>query len=143
MSDTSFLAPEAPGPTTSGPSGERAGFWIRFGASLLDGILLGIVSSILRAVLHSGGEAIAIVLGIAYFTYFEGSTGQTLGKQACSIRVVDDTTGGPIGFPRAFMRYFARIISAIPIFLGYFWMLWDGNRQTWHDKICNDVVVRG
>ena len=25
--------------------------------------------------------------------------------------------------------------------LGYFWMLWDREKQTWHDKFANDVVV--
>ena len=34
-----------------------------------------------------------------------------------------------------------RYISTIPLFLGYFWMLWDPNKQTWHDKIANCLVV--
>jgi uncharacterized RDD family membrane protein YckC len=50
-------------------------------------------------------------------------------------------TGGSIGFGRAVLRYFARIISIIPCCLGYFWMLWDKERQTWHDKLISDVVV--
>jgi uncharacterized RDD family membrane protein YckC len=141
MSETNFLAPESPGTTTS-PSAEKAGFWIRFGAAFLDGILLAIVSGILRAVLHDAGAVIGILIDIAYFTYFEGSSGQTLGKSACNIKVIDDSTGGSIGYGRAFLRWIGRIISTIPIFLGYFWMLWDGNKQCWHDKIANDFVVR-
>lgn len=140
MSDTSFLAPETPGSSTA-VSGDRAGFWIRFAAALIDGILLGIVTTILRVALHGAGAGIGLVLDIAYFTYLEGSTGQTIGKRACGIRVVDDQSGAPIGYGRAFLRWVGRIISTIPIFLGYFWMLWDGNKQCWHDKIANDVVV--
>jgi uncharacterized RDD family membrane protein YckC len=141
MSDTSFLAPESPGATTA-PSDDYAGFWIRFGASFLDGIVLLLVSGILEATLKTTGSALGLLVNIGYFTYFEGSSGQTLGKQACNIRVVDDQGGAPIGYSRAFLRWIGRIISTIPILLGYFWMLWDGRRQCWHDKIANDVVVR-
>ena len=39
------------------------------------------------------------------------------------------------------IRYFGRIISTIPLFLGYFWMLWDREKQCWQDKIAGSVVV--
>jgi uncharacterized RDD family membrane protein YckC len=55
--------------------------------------------------------------------------------------VIDFRAGGPIGYPRAFIRYIARILSALPFLLGYFWMLWDREKQTWHDKLSNSVVV--
>jgi uncharacterized RDD family membrane protein YckC len=48
---------------------------------------------------------------------------------------------GPIGLGRGIGRYFARILSALPLFLGYFWMIWDGEKQTWHDKLVGTVVV--
>ena len=73
----------------------------------------------------------------------EGTTGQTLGKRALSVRVVDAHTGAPSGVGRAIGRYFARIISAIPCFLGFLWMLWDPNKQTWHDKMVGSFVVSG
>ena len=37
---------------------------------------------------------------------------------------------------------FARYLSAQVLFLGYWWMLWDDNRQTWHDKIVSSIVVK-
>jgi uncharacterized RDD family membrane protein YckC len=133
----------AAAPTTSGPSGPRAGFWRRFGALLIDGILVGIVTGILRAAVgFTLGEALSIAIGVAYFGYLEGSpSGQTIGKRALGIRVIDLSGGGPIGFGRAVIRYFGRIVSAIPLLLGYFWMLWDKEKQCWHDKFANDVVV--
>ena len=138
MTDQSFAAPESAASTTTDA---RAGFWIRFGASLIDGILLGIVSIPLQLGLGGTGYALSLLIGIAYFTYFEGSDkGQTIGKMACGIQV-RSTDGGSIGHTRAFLRYVGRYISTIPILLGYFWMLWDGNKQTWHDKIANSVVV--
>lgn len=134
--------PGAP-PTLSGPSGPRAGFGQRFGAALIDGILIGVIGAIANVSVHSAvGGVIPLALGIAYFGYLEGSnSGQTLGKKWVGIRVIDFNTGGPIGFGRAVIRYFGRWVSAIACLLGYFWMLWDKEKQTWHDKFATDVVV--
>jgi uncharacterized RDD family membrane protein YckC len=134
----------APPAATTGPSGPRAGFWARFGASFLDGIIVSI--PYLLVTVASGnialGYAVYLLVGIAYFTYFEGSgPGQTIGKKALGIRVIDLAGGGPIGNSRAFIRYIGRIVSSIPLLLGYFWMLWDGEKQTWHDKMAGAVVV--
>jgi uncharacterized RDD family membrane protein YckC len=125
------------------PSGPRASFFRRFGAALLDGILLGIVTGVIEAIVGRGlGGLVSLAIGIAYYGYLEGGpTGQTLGKRALGIRVVDLRSGGPIGFSRGVIRYFGRILSALPIFLGYFWMLWDSEKQTWHDKLAGSVVV--
>ena len=129
--------------TLGGPSGPRAGFGQRFLAALIDGVLLGILGFVLReATSQAAGSAIALAVGIAYFGYLEGSaSGQTLGKKWIGIRVIDFNTGGPIGPGRAVIRYFGRWVSAIACLLGYLWMLWDKEKQTWHDKFANDVVV--
>lgn len=125
------------------PSGPRAGFWRRFAAAFVDGILLAIVNVILRAIAGSGGgTGIGTLASLAYFTYFEGGpTGQTIGKRALGIRVIDFGGGGSIGYARAFIRWIGRFVSAIVFLLGYLWMLWDAERQTWHDKFANSVVV--
>lgn len=126
----------------SGPSGPRAGFWRRFAAAFIDGVLVGIVGVVLQVGLGRAGWLLSVAIGIAYYGYLEGSrSGQTIGKRTLGIRVIDFQTGGPIGFGRAVIRYFGRIVSALPCFLGYFWMLWDRERQTWHDKFATDVVV--
>jgi uncharacterized RDD family membrane protein YckC len=139
MTDQSFFAPEAA--ATSTTTSERAGFWMRFGATLVDSFVLGVVCIPLQLALDSTGEALSSVVVIAYCIYCEGSErGQTLGKAAFGIRV-RSTGGGPLGYGRAFLRYVGRILSTIPLLLGYFWMLWDPNKQTWHDKIANSVVV--
>jgi uncharacterized RDD family membrane protein YckC len=104
---------------------------------------VGVVGGILGKILGGGGAAdgIVILLGVAYYTYLEGSTGQTLGKKALGIRVIDLSAGGSIGYGRAFIRYIGRIVSFVVILLGYLWMLWDKEKQTWHDKFANSVVV--
>ena len=102
-----------------GASGPRAGFWRRLGAAIIDGLITGIVSGILYVALKTAGYALGLILTITYFTYFEGGlTGQTFGKKAMGIRVIDFSTGGPIGYGRAFIRYIGRIVSALIIYIG-------------------------
>ena len=142
MTDPSYQQPAYQPPAGGGPSGPRASFGRRLVAAIIDGILLGVVGGIFYAISRTLGYIVQILLTVAYLTYLEGSaSGQTVGKKAMGIRVVDFQTGGPIGYPRAFIRWIGRYVSAIPCLLGYFWMLWDREKQTWHDKFANDVVV--
>ena len=145
---TEPMTPQPPIPsgsqwTPSGPSGPRAGFWRRFAAAFLDGVVLGVPIFVLALLIDSDAiGALYVVAGIAYFTYFEGSeSGQTVGKRALGIRVIDFGTGGSIGYGRAAIRWISRILSSIPCYLGYLWMLWDKEKQTWHDKVATSVVV--
>ncbi|MBA3653759.1 MAG: RDD family protein [Actinobacteria bacterium] len=125
------------------PSGPRASFGTRFVAALIDGFIIVVVTTVLRLVFSNAlAQLLNLVLGVAYFTYLEGSaSGQTIGKRVMNIRVVDLATGMPIGPTRALIRYFGRFVSAVVIGIGYFWMLWDDERQTWHDKFANAAVV--
>lgn len=127
----------------TGASGPRAGFGRRLVAALVDGILYAVVYGILFALVsESAAYGLSLLFSVVYLTYFEGtSSGQTIGKKLLGIRVIDFATGGPIGYGRAFLRWLGRILSSIPLYLGYLWMLWDGEKQTWHDKIANCVVV--
>ncbi len=125
-----------------GASGPRAGFWRRFAASFLDGLGVFVLLILFRGLFKGAGLALDIVVAACYFVYFEGGpTGQTLGKRALGIRVVSFDTGGPIGYGRAFIRYIGHTVSALVFYLGYFWMLWDKEKQCWHDKFAADVVV--
>jgi uncharacterized RDD family membrane protein YckC len=117
---------------------------VRFAALLIDAIILGIVQGILTVVLSDIGVVylLSTLITWAYYTYFEGGPrGQTVGKMALSIRVIDLRAGGPIGYARGFVRQLVKIVSSIPLFLGYFWMLWDKEKQTWQDKAAGSVVV--
>jgi uncharacterized RDD family membrane protein YckC len=126
---------------------------------LLDGLILSVPSGILGAAVGAGrfaagtsygynpgaGAALNLVntiIGVAYYAYLEGTRGQTVGKMVAGIKVIDADTGGLIGVPRGIGRYFARILSAIALGLGYLWMLWDPRKQCWHDKLVRSVVVR-
>ena len=143
------VPPTGFGPTIGQAPAERAGFWRRFGAALIDGILVGIVAGILSSILGEDmyqptaqQSGVQLILGIAYYVYFHGSpSGQTIGKKVLGIRVVGANDGASIGYGSAAIRYVGSILSAIPCGLGYLWMLWDDNKQTWHDKIASTVVV--
>jgi uncharacterized RDD family membrane protein YckC len=123
--------------------GARAGFWRRFAAAFIDGLVVGIASGILRSAMGNGaGSGVGLVLSAVYFTAFIGAErGQTLGQMALGIRVLGLDNGATIGYSRAFIRWLVSIVSAIVLLLGYFWMLWDSEKQCWHDKAANDVVV--
>jgi uncharacterized RDD family membrane protein YckC len=137
-----MTTPEYQAPTGTGPSGPRANFGRRLVALLIDAILVGIVYGILYAINKALAIVVLIVLELAYWSYFEGSpSGRTIGKKAMGIRVIDFNTGGPLGFGRGFVRQLARIPSGIVCYLGYLWMLWDKEKQTWHDKLASTVVV--
>jgi uncharacterized RDD family membrane protein YckC len=132
--------PDAGGGVQSGP---RASFGVRFVALLIDVVLLGVVGSITSMIFRPAiGSILQLLIGLAYYSYLEGSpSGQTVGKRVMSIRVIDFNTGGPIGTTRGLIRYISRLVSTIPCLLGYFWMLWDPQKQTWHDKFATTVVV--
>ncbi|HKH06307.1 MAG TPA: RDD family protein [Acidimicrobiales bacterium] len=92
--------------------------------------------------------AISIALGvaalagsIAYWALLDGKRGQSLGKRALNIKVVDINSGLPIGAGRGVGRFFARYLSGLLCGLGYLWALWDDQHQAWHDKLVNSVVV--
>jgi uncharacterized RDD family membrane protein YckC len=141
---TPMPAPQEPESAYRGKgSGPRAGFWSRLGAVLIDSIILGMLYGILLAAVDPGvAYLVYIVANYTYFTILEGGpSGQTVGKKALGIRVIDFRAGGPIGYGRGLLRNLAKILSSIVFALGYLWMLWDPEKQTWHDKLATTVVV--
>jgi uncharacterized RDD family membrane protein YckC len=153
--------PPAPGYQYGGPSGAPgapppealAGFWIRLGAAVIDGIILNIIVNIITRLFglesnidpREAGAAggISLIINLGYYTYLHASAaGQTIGNRICGIRIADADTGGSIPYSRALIRALMSIVSAIPLGLGYFWMLWQPQKQTWHDLVAKTLVVR-
>lgn len=139
-------APPQPPPTavpTTGPSGPRASFGQRLVALLIDWVIIGVVEGILAVTIDPDiGYGVGLLGGLVYYSYLEGSpSGQTVGKRVMGIRVVDFSTGGPIGLGRGLIRWVGRLLSGLACLLGYFWMLWDREKQCWHDKLATTVVV--
>jgi uncharacterized RDD family membrane protein YckC len=86
------------------------------------------------------GSALMTLLVIGYFTFFWTLVGYTPGKAILGLKVVRKN-GGKLSFGRSLLRFFAYWISMLPLFLGFFWVLWDSKRQGWHDKIAGTQVL--
>jgi uncharacterized RDD family membrane protein YckC len=129
-------------PKEGGATGPRAGFWRRLAALLVDSVIVGAAIVVLALVLGPIGAIVGVLASYAYYIVMEGMpAGQTLGKKALGIRIVDANTGKPIGYGRAAIRNLARILSGWALGIGYLWMLWDREKQTWHDKLASSHVV--
>src|SRR4051794_31631881 len=128
---------------------EKAGWWTRFLAILIDsigiGIIAGIVSGLMggSAVGSSQSQGIQLLLQAAYFTYFwsEAGKGQTLGNRALNIRVVK-TDGSYLDYVGAFLRFVGFVIACAVLLLGVIWAAFDAQKQGWHDKIAGTYVVK-
>jgi uncharacterized RDD family membrane protein YckC len=145
-----------------------AGFWIRFLALFLDGIVLSLVVQPLVFLTGPGFEfettenaagelqsftynfdggdfAIAALIGtaiyVAYFTIAIGRWGQTIGALAVSIRVVRPD-GTPLSYGGALVRYVGSWVSGLILWIGYLMMIWDSRKQTLHDKMAGSVVIK-
>lgn len=129
----------------SAGGGERAGFGRRFVQYVIDAILIGIVAAAVAAALsmsQNGRSGVSLLFLIVYFTALEGARSQTIGMQVMGLKVVDARTGGAIDYSRAFIRSLGRIVASILCALGYLWVIWDKEKQGWHDKIATTYVVR-
>jgi uncharacterized RDD family membrane protein YckC len=132
-----------------------AGFWIRFGAAFIDGILLGIIQVIANFIflgtflnnnfMGSGIAAIIyifnLLVGLLYSTLLESSSKQaTIGKMAVGIRVTD-LNGERISFGKALGRHLSKFISAIILGIGYIMAGFDEKKRALHDKIAGTYVI--
>lgn len=129
-----------------------AGFWRRFAAFIIDGLLLSAVSVPLTlgiggddpyGAAGSGANSISTVIGWLYYALMESSSKQgTLGKMALGI-VVTDLDGRRIGFGKATGRYFAKILSALIIGIGFLMIAFTERKQGLHDILAGALVVKG
>ncbi len=126
----------------SAPGAPKAGFWVRVGAYIVDGILLAIIGAILRGIFGNGaGGGLSLLVGLVYFVYFWTNGGQTIGFKATHLRVVK-TTGADLTVSDAVIRYVGLVIAFAVVFIGVLWVIWDANKQGWHDKMAGTYVIR-
>lgn len=132
---------------TTAASTDKAGWFTRFLAIVIDSIGVGIVSGILSGILYQdggvGSSGLQTLLGVIYFCYFWSSygKGQTLGMRALGIKVVK-TDGSQLDLGGAFLRYVGLFISILCLFIGVIWAAFDAQKQGWHDKIAGTYVVK-
>ncbi len=147
-----------------------AGFWIRFLARFIDGMILGVANLIIRIPLFavlglgmgfgrgfsrfgSGGffapaaiglfgvsTLISIVLAAAYEVYFVSTRGATPGKMALGLKIVR-VDGSPVPTDLALGRYFAQWLSGAILMIGYIMAGFDDEKRALHDRICQTRVI--
>ena len=136
-----------------------AGFWLRFAAAILDGIIVYILSTIAgfvvgfiigllslgndpTAIAAIFGGLVGLIISWLYYALQESSSYQaTLGKRAVGI-VVTDLNGKQISFATATGRYFAKLLSSITLLIGYIMAAFTEKKQALHDIIVNTIVVK-
>lgn len=129
---------------------EYMGFWIRFGAAIIDAIVVWFLISILNFFISLlrvnytffTYSMVSLVGPLLYYWLFTGLKGQTLGKMLVGIKVVN-TQGDRPGLASAALREIpGKIISAIVFCLGFLWIAWDMQKQGWHDKLAATYVLK-
>jgi uncharacterized RDD family membrane protein YckC len=143
-------------------SGVRyAGFWIRFLAAFIDGLIISVPLFLIGFALNAGNISAALanqsnggpptavstplnglwlVFSFLYFSYF-WSQGSTPGMRIFGLQVVDANNQAQIGFGRAALRYVGYLISSFCCYIGLIWAAFDSRKQGWHDKIATTLVV--
>jgi uncharacterized RDD family membrane protein YckC len=119
-----------------------AGFWKRAAALLIDSIIVGIIVGLGNLILAEWlSGLLGVVAGWLYWAGMESSASQaTIGKQALKIYVTD-INGQRISFMRATGRYFAKILSAMILFIGYIMAAFTARKQALHDILANTLVM--
>jgi uncharacterized RDD family membrane protein YckC len=124
---------------------EYMGFWIRFAAAIIDGAILLIISSILIIPLGFIYWPVIvpdIFLFWLYYWLFTGLKGQTPGKMAVGIKVVNYQGDRPGLGSAALREVLGKLISTVVLCIGFLWIAFDDNKQGWYDKIANTYVVK-
>jgi uncharacterized RDD family membrane protein YckC len=117
----------------------RANFWKRTGAMAIDAALVGVASEFLTKPLdHSAGFFLFLLA--AYAAVMWKVKGTTVGGLICHLQVVR-VDGRPIDWPTAIVRALGCYVSLIPLGLGFIWVAFDPERQSWHDKLAGTTVV--
>jgi len=136
---------------------EYAGFWIRFVAYFIDGVILSIARYIitiplgLEPFLRPGQPGLATYFGfagmigiamqLAYYIYFWTQHGATPGKMIFGLKVVRPD-GSPISPGTAVGRWFCYILDTLIIFIGFMMAGWDDEKRALHDRMCNTRVIK-
>ncbi|MFH2012766.1 MAG: RDD family protein [Pseudomonadota bacterium] len=155
---------QSPGLISETSLNNKAGFWIRFLAFSIDNIVLQIIYTLFfitgglavylasdtrdwlaifdRAVtLAIPYNILMLAITVGYFTYLHGSTGQTIGKMMCQLKVVLKN-GEPLSYGKSFLRFVGYFVSAIVLNIGFLWVAFDKDKQGWHDKIASTYVIK-
>jgi uncharacterized RDD family membrane protein YckC len=134
----SFVPPVLP--VISAATLPRVGFWLRLAASAIDAALVGMVCGFMSSIFHNFGSGFLFWYA-AYCVVMWATKGTTIGGVVCGLKVVrlDDR---PIDWGVAVVRALGGFLSLCVAGLGFIWVAFDDEKQSWHDKIAGTTVVR-
>jgi uncharacterized RDD family membrane protein YckC len=135
-----------------------AGFWIRLAAGLIDGIILGVVNSVVKITFLTTylqnvpvadrelmypilGLILQFLINLFYECCFLSSAWMgTPGMKAVGIKIVD-YDDNRISFGRAFVRCLYEILSVVILMIGFLMIAFDSRKQALHDKLAKTFVI--
>jgi len=118
----------------------RATFWKRTAAMAIDAVMIAFAAEFLtRTSMHNSGGFFLFLLA-TYAAVMWKIRGTTVGGLICHLQVVR-LDGRPIDWPTAIVRALGCYVSLIPLGLGFIWVAFDPERQSWHDKLAGTTVV--
>jgi len=88
-----------------------------------------------------GLGAALVVLPAVYWVVGWTLFGRTAGKAVLGLRVVEKKGGARPGFGRSVVRMAGYILSALPLYAGFFWVAVDADRRGWHDHLAGTRVI--
>jgi len=153
--------------TKSGELYPYAGFWSRAAARIIDLVLIIAAFNLIYLADRFGSEAglwagsgieegdvaqgfslanllratFFLTFPIFYYVFLHGSCGQTFGKMALKIKVVNED-GTPLDYTKAFLRWLGYFLCDLTFNVGYIWAAFDARKQGLHDKVCRTLVIR-
>lgn len=145
-----------------------AGFWSRAAARIIDLVIIIAAFNLIYLVDRLGADAglwtgmglgegsptgagismanvlrglFFLTFPVFYYVYLHAMYGQTFGKMALKIKVVNED-GTPLDYRKAFLRWLGYFLCDLTFYIGYLWAAFDPRKQGLHDKVCKTVVVR-
>jgi uncharacterized RDD family membrane protein YckC len=154
---TSGSSPPPPPVWDARPSASEqvayGGFWIRLVAYIVDAVVLSVATAAVAAIFgislmtadpehYPALNLASFVIGWFYFALMESSErGATLGKMAMGLRVVT-SDGQRLTFMNATGRYFAKIVSALILGIGFLMIAFTDKKRGLHDTIASTLVIK-
>ncbi|MDJ0834117.1 MAG: RDD family protein [Gammaproteobacteria bacterium] len=138
---------------------EYAGFWRRLLGFSLDTLMVSVLTSAITLTLFGPAylmqaeqgsglltsdwrvtaleQLLPAIWAVGFWLLFMA----TPGKLLMDCQIVDAKSHGRARSSQLIIRYLAYILSALPLGLGFLWILFDRRKQGWHDKLAGTVVM--
>ncbi|MBF0117407.1 MAG: RDD family protein [Desulfobacterales bacterium] len=130
------------------------GFWKRLIATVIDTVIMMLIT--MPILLSVYGKAyftskapikgavdfiVSYILPAVFVIFLWKYKSATPGKMIIKAKIVDADTGGLPTNKQLVIRFFAYLVSSIPMGLGFIWIAFDKKKQSWHDKMAKTLVI--